>query len=149
MQNHTLDASGMSGLLTSSATALVSSTLSEAPPRETASENLDRRIQALEREWTVERILECSVALLALGGVVLAVTADRQWLWFSAAVLALLPLAGASTWKLGTRLLRHLGVRTQAENASEKYALKTLRGDYGPSLPRTSAEPSAAGALHA
>lgn len=153
MQNHVMSAGGVSGVLTSSAAVLVSSQSSRAGTQiasvPEAGEELDRRIQALEREWTVERMLECAVALLALGGVVLAVTANRQWLWFSAGVLALLLLAGASTWTLCARLLRHWGVRTQAEIAKEKYALKTLRGDYDRPIPRNSAEPSAAGVLHA
>jgi len=94
------------------------------------SEALDDRIRALEQEWPLERIIEITIATLALVGVLLAVTSNRQWLFFSAGVLSFLTIRGATNWAAGLPWLRRCGARTQAEISQEKHALKTLRGDF-------------------
>lgn len=43
-------------------------------------EVVHRRIQELDREWDVERVLEVNAATLALAGLLLGMTVNRKWL---------------------------------------------------------------------
>lgn len=43
-------------------------------------EELDRRLEDLDREWDIERTLEANAASLALVGLALAATVDRRWM---------------------------------------------------------------------
>jgi hypothetical protein len=90
---------------------------------------ISRRINALEREWSMERLLETNASTLALIGVVLAATVNKRWLWLSGGVLGFLLLHGVQGWCPPVPALRRLGVRTRGEIDREKYALKMLRGD--------------------
>jgi hypothetical protein len=90
---------------------------------------ISRRIRTLEKEWSMERLLETNASTLALTGVVLAVTVNKKWLWLSGGVLGFLLLHGVQGWCPPVPALRRLGVRTRGEIDREKYALKMLRGD--------------------
>ena len=48
------------------------------------------RIEALDREWDVERILEVIAPTLALSGLVLGVTVNKKWLLVPGIVLSFL-----------------------------------------------------------
>jgi hypothetical protein len=95
-------------------------------PRNTIS----RRLEELDKEWSMERLLETNASTLALTGVALAATVNRKWLWLSGAVLGFLLLHGIQGWCPPVPALRRLGVRTRGEIDREKYALKILRGDF-------------------
>src|SRR5688500_6843287 len=56
---------------------------------EPASE-ISRRIEEIEREWDIERVLETNASSLALTGVVLAAKFSTRWLALSGAVLGFL-----------------------------------------------------------
>lgn len=45
-----------------------------------SKEAISRRIEDLEREWDIERLLELNASALALTGVVLGATFDKKWL---------------------------------------------------------------------
>lgn len=96
------------------------------------AERIERRIEALDREWDVERILEVNASLLAFTGLVLGVTRHPRWLALPAAVLPFLFLHGMQGWCPPLPVLRKLGVRTRGEIDREKYSLLL-------SLPRPSA----------
>ena len=91
---------------------------------------ISRRIQELNKEWSMERLLETNASTIALTGVVLAATVNKKWLWLSGGVLGFLFLHGVQGWCPPVPLLRRLGVRTRGEIDREKYALKLLRGDF-------------------
>jgi hypothetical protein len=94
-------------------------------------DRIDERLEALDREWDVERVLEANAASLALAGVVLGATVDRRFLILPAAVTAFLLQHALQGWCPPLPVLRRLGVRTASEIAEERYALKHLRGDFG------------------
>ncbi len=82
------------------------------------------RIEALDREWDVERILEVNAPTLALSGLVLGVTVNKKWLVLPGIVLSFLLQHGLQGWCPPLPILRRLGVRTRGEIDREKYALK-------------------------
>jgi hypothetical protein len=93
-------------------------------------EVLTRRIEQLDREWDMERVLEANAASLTLTGVLLGVRRDRRWLVLPAVVSAFLLQHALQGWCPPLPLFRRLGVRTRREIDAEKHALKALRGDY-------------------
>lgn len=100
---------------------------------------LSARIEALDREWDIERYLEVLAPSFALTGLTLGVLRSRGWFLFSGAVLGFLVQHAVQGWCPPLALLRRLGVRTRREIDEERYALKALRGDFGglpPDAPR-------------
>ncbi len=91
---------------------------------------ITQRIEELDQEWDVERVLETNASTLALLGLALGATVDRKWYWLSGTVMGFLLLHGVQGWCPPLPLLRRLGVRTRREIDREKYALKQLRGDF-------------------
>ena len=83
-----------------------------------------RRIEELDREWDVERVLEVNASTLALSGLVLGVTVNKKWLVVPGIVLSFLLQHGLQGWCPPLPILRRLGVRTRGEIDREKYALK-------------------------
>jgi hypothetical protein len=97
------------------------------------------RIDALDREWDVERYLEVLAPGFALTGITLGLVKNRGWLLFSGAVLGFLVQHAVQGWCPPLALLRRMGVRTRREIDEERYALKALRGDFSglpPDAPR-------------
>jgi hypothetical protein len=95
-------------------------------PREVIS----KRIQELEREWDIERVLEANAASVALTGLFLGLVRSRKYLVLAGGVLSFLLLHAVNGWCPPVPLLRKLGVRTRSEIDREKFALKVLRGDF-------------------
>lgn len=93
---------------------------------------IDRRLRELDDEWDVERTLEANASTLAFTGVVLGATVDRRWLALPALVTAFLFQHAVQGWCPPLPILRRLGFRTSREIETERYALKALRGDFGP-----------------
>ncbi len=91
---------------------------------------LDIRLQELDREWDIERVLEANAAIFSLLGLTLARFFSRRWFLLSAAVGTFLLQHAVQSWCPPVRLFRRLGVRTQREIDEERYALKVLRGDF-------------------
>jgi hypothetical protein len=91
---------------------------------------VERRLAELDREWDIERLLEANASSIILVGLVLGTTANRKFLLVPAAVAAFLLLHALQGWCPPLPILRRLGVRTQAEIESERYALKAMRGDF-------------------
>ncbi|WP_445503783.1 hypothetical protein [Microvirga sp. G4-2] len=95
-------------------------------------EGIDSRLRELDREWDVERMLEANASTLAFTGTVLGATVDKRWLALPALVTAFLFQHAAQGWCPPLSILRRLGFRTAREINTERYALKALRGDFGP-----------------
>src|SRR5256885_2352817 len=89
-------------------------------------EAISQRIQQLEREWDIERVLETNASALALTGLMLGLVKSRKYLLLSATVLSFLLLHGIQGWCPPVPLLRKAGVRTRSEIDREKFALKVL-----------------------
>ncbi|MGC8492869.1 MAG: hypothetical protein ACP5SH_14150 [Syntrophobacteraceae bacterium] len=88
-------------------------------------ENIEKRIDALDREWDVERVLEANAATLALAGALLA-TRDKKWLLLPAAVTVFLLQHALLGWCPPLPVLRRLGFRTRGEIDEEKFAFKSI-----------------------
>jgi hypothetical protein len=94
-------------------------------------EEITRRIEELDREWDMERVLETNASALAFLGVALAASRGRKWLILPGVVTAFLFQHAVQGWCPPVPVFRRLGVRTRKEIDREKYALKALRGDFG------------------
>ncbi|HEV7802169.1 MAG TPA: hypothetical protein VGP15_13925 [Burkholderiales bacterium] len=88
------------------------------------------RLEALDREWDVERYLQVLAPSLALSGVALGALRNRKWLLLSASVLGFFLQHATQGWCPPLAVLRRMGVRTRGEIEEERYALKALRGDF-------------------
>jgi hypothetical protein len=91
---------------------------------------ISMRIEELEREWDIERLLQTNASALAFTGLVLGTTVNKKWLLLTGGVLAFLFQHAIQGWCPPIPLLRRLGVRTRGEIDREKFALKALRGDF-------------------
>jgi hypothetical protein len=93
---------------------------------------IDARIEELRKEWDIERTLEANAAAIALGGVALGILVDRRWLALPLVVTGFLLQHALQGWCPPLPLFRRMGVRTAAEIHEEMFALRVLRGDFGP-----------------
>jgi hypothetical protein len=93
-------------------------------------EQIEARLEELDREWDIERTLEVNMSSIALTGLVLAATVNRKWLLLPATVLGFFMQHALQGWCPPLPALRRLGVRTTKEIAAERNALKIIRGDY-------------------
>jgi hypothetical protein len=93
-------------------------------------EEINARLEELDREWDIERALEVNMSTVALTGIVLAATVNRKWLLLPAAALGFFLQHALQGWCPPLPILRRMGVRTMREIASERHALKAIRGDY-------------------
>jgi hypothetical protein len=88
------------------------------------------RLNELDEEW--ERTLEANAAALALSGTLLGAVVDRRFLALPAMVSFFLLQQAIQGWCPPVPFFRRRGVRTAREIDIEQYALKALRGDFGP-----------------
>jgi hypothetical protein len=91
---------------------------------------ISRRLNALEHEWDVERTLQTNFATLSLVGIALALMKDKRWMVLAVGVPAFMVQHALQGWCPPLPVLRRLGVRTAKEIAEERFALKSLRGDF-------------------
>lgn len=95
------------------------------------SENdISRRIDELDREWDMERLLETNASLIGLTGLILGLTHNKKWFVVPGIVLPFLFQHAIQGWCPPVPVFRRLGFRTRKEIDREKYALKDLRGDF-------------------
>jgi hypothetical protein len=106
-----------------------------------SSSDIARRIDELDREWDMERLLETNASAIAFTGLVLGMVHSKKWLIVPSIVLPFLFQHAVQGWCPPVPVFRRLGVRTRKEIDREKYALKVLRGDFAKteSLPRAEA----------
>lgn len=88
------------------------------------------RLDALEREWDIERALEANASTVMLVGLLLSVLSSWWFLLIPFAVAAFLLQHALQGWCPPIPILRRMGFRTRAEIDYERYALKNLRGDF-------------------
>jgi hypothetical protein len=91
---------------------------------------LTRRLEEVEQESDMERTLQANAATLALTGTILATLHSRRWLIVPGIVTSFLLQHALQGWCPPVALFRRLGVRTAREIATERYAVKALRGDF-------------------
>ena len=91
---------------------------------------LDRRLEALDREWDIERVLEANAAAVSLIGLALGRFVDRRFYLLPTAVAGFLLQHALQGWCPPLPLFRRLGIRTAKEIAEESLSLKFIRGDF-------------------
>lgn len=87
---------------------------------------IDRRLEELDQEWDVERVLELNSSLLTLTGLLLS-RRHRLWLALPFAVQGFFLQHALQGWCPPLPILRRFGVRTQREIEEERHALQALR----------------------
>jgi hypothetical protein len=92
-------------------------------------EDINRRLEELDREWDIERLLEANAGILSLMGLTFGVVRSR-WYLLPLAAGAFLVQYAFQGWCPPVSVFRRLGVRTTREINHERYALKALRGDF-------------------
>jgi hypothetical protein len=92
--------------------------------------SIRRRLRELDREWDIERMIEANASTLALSGTLLGVLVHRWFLALPIAVTGFLLQHAIQGWCPPVPVLRRLGYRTAREIHEERFALKTLRGDF-------------------
>jgi hypothetical protein len=110
-------------------------------------QEIDRRLWELDREWDIERMLETNSATITLASLILG-GFIRPLRWVPLLVQGFLLQHAIQGWCPPLPILRQMGIRTMREINHERYALKALRGDFGP-IPETGPEAAARFALWA
>jgi hypothetical protein len=90
----------------------------------------DLRLDQLNREWDIERMLQVNASALVLLGLALGLTVDRRFLILPVTVLVFFAQHALQGWCPPVPLFRRLSVRTAREIERERYAIKALRGDF-------------------
>lgn len=98
--------------------------------RDASAGAITRRLEELDQEWDVERVLEANAASIAFTGCLLTAAVDRRWIFLPLAVTAFLFQHALQGWCPPLPIIRQLGVRTMREIDEERFALKALRGDF-------------------
>lgn len=93
-------------------------------------EYIDQRLNELEQEWDIERILETNASTLILAGLALGIGVNRKWLALPLGVAGFLLQHAIQGWCPPLPALRRLGVRTKNEILRERTALRVLKGDF-------------------
>lgn len=92
-------------------------------------DQVEARLDAIDQEWDIERVLETNASLLAFSGVILGATANKRFLWLPAIVTAFLFQHAIQGWCPPLPIFRRLGYRTQREIDDERQALQMIRHD--------------------
>lgn len=101
------------------------------------TELINSRIAELDREWDIERTLQTNFAIVSLLGLGLAAQGRKRWYGLVFGVPAFMAQHALQGWCPPLAILRRLGFRTSKEINEERFALKSLRGDFR-DLTRTS-----------
>jgi len=93
-------------------------------------EAIESRLESLNREWDIERLLQANASTLVVVGVILGALVTPWFYILSFLVGVFLLQHAIQGWCPPIRLFRRLGFRTHAEIAAEHYGLRFLRGDF-------------------
>ena len=92
-------------------------------------DEIDQRLNALDKEWGIERTLETNAGIIALVGLGLSMFWPKAKL-LPAIVAGFLVQHAVQGWCPPVPLMRRLGVRTTKEINEERVALRAMRGDF-------------------
>lgn len=95
-----------------------------------SAEEITARIDELEQEWDMERVLEINAASFSTAGLLLGTFVNKKWLILPGVVAFFLGQHAVQGWCPPLEVLRAMNFRTRKEIAKEKFALKVVRGDF-------------------
>jgi hypothetical protein len=84
------------------------------------------RIEDLNKEWDIERLLETNASSIVILSTILGFTVNKKWFSLSGVVGGFLLQHALQGWCPPVPLFRRLGIRTCSEINYEKEALKNL-----------------------
>jgi hypothetical protein len=102
-------------------------------------DQIQKRVEALEKEWDIDRVLGLGATIVALAGTALALK-NVRWLIAPGIVTGFLLQQAAQGWSPPLPLLRLLGYRARNEIEREKHALQSVLEKYGISGEEKSSE---------
>jgi hypothetical protein len=88
---------------------------------------IDRRLEELDREWDIERLLETNAASVTIASFVLGAVSSRKWFALSGIVGCFLLQHAVQGWCPPLPVFRRLGFRTSEEIEQERQALLKSR----------------------
>ncbi|MGM0897986.1 MAG: DUF2892 domain-containing protein [Bacillota bacterium] len=91
-----------------------------------SDDEIQARIEELDREWDTARLLEVNMASIALASSLLAVGANRKWAYLAGVSSAIIIQHALQGWTPPIAIFRKMGIRTIDEINREKKALKNL-----------------------
>lgn len=91
---------------------------------------ITKRLHELDQEWEIERVLQTHFAIFSMIGLVLANTKSKRWFTLALGVPVFMLQHSLQGWCPPLSILRWLGFRTSKEINEERFALKSLRGDF-------------------
>nr|WKN34993.1 hypothetical protein K4G66_21690 [Tunicatimonas sp. TK19036] len=91
---------------------------------------IEHRIQQLEKETSVEQVVEVGSVSLSLIGLILGASGNKRWLLLSVLAAGLLFLKNEKRSTVLTSQLQAQGYRTNNEISHERNVLRALRGDF-------------------
>ena len=99
--------------------------------KNTRNDVISSRIEELDHEWDIERVLESNAAVATLITISLGLhTKDKKWFLFSGVISAFLLQHAFLGWCPPLAIFRRMGIRTSTEINEEKLFLKYFRGDF-------------------
>lgn len=90
-------------------------------------DEIEQRIQQLDEEWDVERVLQANASSLVLAGGALGVLSNRKFLAIPMVVGAFLLQHALKGWCPPLPVLRRMGYRTAREIQQERSGLEEIR----------------------
>ncbi|WP_410507480.1 hypothetical protein RSJ42_11755 [Methanosarcina hadiensis] len=91
---------------------------------------ISKRIEELNNEWDIGRHVETRAAVISMIGLLMGLKMGKKWLILPLIATTFLLQYALMGWAPPIPFLRKFGIRTRQEIDVEKYALKTLRGDF-------------------
>jgi len=91
---------------------------------------LSDRIDDLEEEWDVDRLVQACVSGVGLTSIIFGALFSKKWWLVTTAAAGFLGNHAINGWCPTASVLRRLGFRTRQEIDREKFALKAIRGDF-------------------
>lgn len=88
---------------------------------------IPQRLDELDREWDIERILETNASSLILAGLALGLGLSRKFFLLPALVSSFLLQHALQGWCPPVSILRRMGFRTQSEIEHERHALLAMQ----------------------
>lgn len=99
---------------------------------------IGKRIEELDKEWDIGRIMEIRASTVSLIGIILGLKRSKIWLILPTIASTFLLQYAVRGWCPPVSILRRFGFRTRQEIDLEKYALKALSGDFDKIAPQES-----------
>lgn len=91
-----------------------------------SNEEIIDRLEALDAEWDIERVLETNAAGAIIASSILGLTVNKKWFLATGLIGGFLLQHAISGWCPPVEVFRGLGIRTSSEIDYERDALKSF-----------------------